>query len=147
MKNPDKWIRKYYFTTFSDTVVNDIHYMIVNGKKVRICDTMTPDNEDFLIILSTQSGSDRWTNKCAIDKMRDINIDVVTRYSGNVGSRAFLDDIIEEILQRTEVIEVDHFIVQNYNRSYPLDINESTTTQSIYRKIIKYSFKLTEDGR
>lgn len=147
MKNPDKWIRKYYFTTFSDTVVNDIHYMIVNGKKVRICDTMTPDNEDFLIILSTQSGSDQWNNKCSIDKMRDINIDVITRYSGNVGSRAFLDDIIEEILQRTEDITVDHFIVQYYNRSYPLDINESTTTESIYRKIIKYSFKLTEDGR
>ena len=147
MKNPDKWIRKYYFTAFSDIVVNDIHYMLVNGEKVRICDTSTPNNEDFLIILSAQSGSDQWNNKCSLDKMRDINIDVITRYSGNVGSRAFLDDIIEEILQRTEVITIDHFIVQYYNKSYPLDLNQSTTTETIFRKIIKYSLKLTEDGR
>ncbi len=119
MKNPDKWIRKYYFTAFSDIVVNDIHYMLVNGEKVRICDTSSPNNEDFLIILSTQSGSDQWNNKCSLDKMRDINIDVITRYAGNVGSRSFLDDIIEEILQRTEVITIDHFIVQYYNKSYP----------------------------
>ncbi|WP_288446524.1 hypothetical protein [uncultured Chryseobacterium sp.] len=147
MKNPDKFIRKYFFTAFTDTVVNDIPYMIVNGKKIRICDSNTPDKEDFLITLSTQSGSDQWNNKCSLDKMRDINIDVITRYSGNVGSRAFLDDIIEEILQRTEVITVDHFIVQFYNKSYPLDLNQSTTTQTIFRKIIKYSLKLTEDGR
>lgn len=146
MKNPDKWIRKYYFTTFSDIVVDGNHYMVVNGEKVRICDTMTPDKEDFLIILSTQSGSDQWNNKCSLDKMRDINIDIVTRYDGNVGSRAFLDDIVEEILQRTENITVEHFIVQYYNKSYPLDLNQSSTTETIFRKIIKYSLKLTENG-
>jgi len=139
MKNPDKFIRKY----FNDTLSN----MVVNGIPVKLYDTTTPNKETAMIILSTQSGSDQRNNKCSLDKMRDINIDVITRYAGNVGSRAFLDDIIEEILQRTEKITVEHFIVQYYNKSYPLDLNQSTSTETIYRKIIKYSLKLTEDGR
>ncbi len=138
MKNPDKWIRKY----FNDTLSN----MIVNGIPVKLYDTTTPNKDTAMIILSTQSGSDQWNNKCSLDKMRDINIDVIIRYNGNVGSRAFLDDIVEEILQRTENITVDHFIVQYYNKSYPLDLNQSTSTETIYRKIIKYSLKLTENG-
>ncbi|WP_185269260.1 hypothetical protein [Chryseobacterium indologenes] len=120
--------------------------MIVNGIPVKLYDTTTPNKDTAMIILSTQSGSDQWNNKCSLDKMRDINIDVIIRYNGNVGSRAFLDDIVEEILQRTENITVDHFIVQYYNKSYPLDLNQSTSTETIYRKIIKYSLKLTENG-
>lgn len=139
VKNPDKWIRKY----FNDTLSN----MVVNGIPVKLYDTYTPNKDTAMIILSTQSGDDQRNNKCSLDKMRDINIDVITRYAGNVGSRAFLDDIIEEILQRTEKITVDHFIVQYYDKSYPLDLNQSTSTETIYRKIIKYSLKLTEDGR
>ncbi len=139
MKNPDKWIRKYFYQTLSN--------LVVNGIAVKIYDTTTPNNDNVLIVLSTQSGSDQHNNKCSVDKMRDINIDVITRYKGNVGSRALLDDIIEEILQRTDKITVENFIVQYYNISYPLDFNQSTTTETIYRKIIKYSLKLTEDGR
>ncbi|WP_336704387.1 hypothetical protein [Chryseobacterium indologenes] len=139
VKNPDKWLRKY----FNDTLSN----IVVNGIPVKLYDTTNPNKDTAMIILSTQSGSDQWNNKCSIDKMRDINIDVITRYPGNVGSRAFLDDIIEEILQRTEKITVEHFIVQYYNKSYPFDLNQSTSTETIYRKIIKYSLKLTEDGR
>ncbi|WP_126654122.1 hypothetical protein [Chryseobacterium aureum] len=139
VKNPDKFIRKY----FNDTLSN----MVVNGIPVKLYDTTTPNKDSAMIILSTQSGSDQWNNKCSLDKMRDINIDVITRYAGNVGSRVLLDDIIEEILHRTEVITVDHFIVQFYNKSYPLDLNQSTSTETIFRKIIKYSLKLTEDGR
>lgn len=139
MKNPDKWIRKYFYQTLSN--------MVVNGIPVKLYDTTTPNKDTAMIILSTQSGSDQQNNKCYVDKMRDINIDVITRYAGNVGSRVLLDDIIEEILQRTEKITIDNFIVQYYNKSYPLDLNQSTSTETIYRKIIKYSLKLTEDGR
>lgn len=139
MKNPDKWIRKYFYQTLSN--------MVVNGIPVKLYDTTTPNKDTAMIILSTQSGSDQQNNKCSVDKMRDINIDVITRYAGNVGSRVLLDDIIEEILQRTEKITIEHFIVQYYNKSYPLDLDQSTSTETIYRKIIKYSLKLTEDGR
>lgn len=139
MKNPDKWIRKYFYQTLSN--------MVVNGIPVKLYDTTTPNKDIAMIILSTQSGLDQQNNKCSVDKMRDINIDVITRYAGNVGSRALLDDIIEEILQRTGKITIEHFIVQYYNKSYPLDLDQSTSTETIYRKIIKYSLKLTEDGR
>lgn len=139
MKNPDKYIRKYFYETLSN--------MAVNGIPVKLYDTTTPNNDNVLIVLSTQSGQDSWQTKCSVDKLRDINIDVITRYKGNVGSRALLDDIIEEILQRTDKIVVENFIVQYFNISFPLDINQSTSTETIYRKIIKYSLKLKEDGR
>lgn len=139
MKNPDKWIRKYFYQTLSN--------MVVNGLPVKLYDTTTPNNDSAIIVLSTQSGQDNWQTKCSVDKLRDINIDVITKYNGNVGSRVLLDDIIEEVLQRTEKITVENFIVQFFNISFPLDLNQSTSTETIYRKIIKYSLKLKEDGR
>ncbi|SHH68819.1 hypothetical protein SAMN05421866_3486 [Chryseobacterium oranimense] len=139
MKNPDKWIRKF----FSERLSN----MVVNGFTVKLYDTTTPNNDSFLIVLSTQSGRDNWQTKCSVDKLRDINIDIITRFKGNVGSRALLDDIVEEVLQRTEEIKIENFVLQYFNISFPLDINQSTATETIYRKIIKYSLKLKEDGR
>lgn len=134
MKNPDKYIRKFFNDSLSG--------MIVNGKQVKLYDVSTPNNEDVLIILSTQSGSDDRVSKCSLDLNRTILIDIITRYKGNIGSRALLDDIVEEVLQRTHNINVENFTVQDYRISYPGDIVTSTTTETIYRKIINYSINL-----
>lgn len=134
MNNPDKYIRKYFYDTLSG--------MVINGKIIPVYDSHTPNNDDYAIILSTQSGSDDWMSKCSVDKNREIIIDIFTRYSGHVGSRAFLDDIVEETLERTKKITIENFTVQYYNVNYPSDLTLVTNTETVFRKLINYSIKL-----
>lgn len=134
MENPDKWIRKY----FSEALLN----IMVRGNNVKVYDSHTPNNDDVLIILSTQTGSNDWNRKCSVDKNRTILIDVITRYKGNTGSRLLLDDIIEVIMLRTKNIVVENFVVNDWSISFPNEIITHTATESIFRKIIQFNLNL-----
>jgi len=138
MRNPDKYIRKYFFDTLNG--------MVVNGKTIPVYDTNAPNNEKFLVILSTQSGSDNWNSKCSVDKDREILIDVVTRFNGLVGSRVMADDIVEKILELTQDIQIENFTTQYYNKSFPADLTLTQSTETIHRKFINYQIKLKENG-
>jgi len=131
MQEPSKWIRQYFVNAFSN--------MVVNGKTVKVYDTHTPNNDDVLIILSTQTGSNDRIDKCSITKNRTIEIQVITRYPGNTGSRLLLDDIIEEIQNRVQNIQVNNFTVQDWNVQFTNDFATTNTTETIFRKIINYN--------
>lgn len=134
MENPNKYIRKYFYDTLNG--------MVVQGQTVKVYDSHSPNNDNVLVILSTQTGSNDWQSKCSVDKNRDINLDVIVRKKGNVGSRAMLDDIIEEIMSRTQKIEIENFKVQYFNVTFPNDLPTSTTTETIYRQIINFNFNI-----
>lgn len=134
MENPNKYIRKYFY--------DNLNGIIVNGQPLKVYDSHTPNNDNFLVILSTQTGSEDWQSKCSIDKNRSINLDVIVRKKGNVGSRAMLDDIVEQILARTKEISIENFKVQYWNITMPNDLSVSTTTETIYRQIINYNFNI-----
>lgn len=138
MRNPDKYIRKYFFDTLNG--------MVVNGKTIPVYDTNTPNDEKFLVILSTQSGSDNRVSKCSLDIDREILIDVVTRFTGRVGSREMADDIVEKILELTQKITIENFTLQYYNKSFPSDLTLNQSTETIHRKFINYQIKLKENG-
>lgn len=131
MHNPDKWIRQYFVSAFAN--------MVVNGKPVKVYDTHTPNNDDVLIILSTQTGSNDRIDKCSITKNRTIEIQVMTRFKGDSGSRLLLDDIVEEIQNRVSNISINNFTVQDWDISFPQDFATTTTTETIFRKIINYN--------
>ncbi len=134
MENPNKYIRKYFYETLNG--------IVVQGQTVKVYDSHTPNNDNFLIILSTQTGSEDWRDKCSIDKNRSINLDVIVRKVGNIGSRAMLDDIVEQILLRTKEIQIENFKVQHWQVTLPTDLSISTTTETIYRQIINYNFNI-----
>jgi hypothetical protein len=134
MRNPDKYIRKYFYDK-----LNGIN---VNGNIIHVYDVNAPVNEKLLIILSTQSGSDDWETKCSIDKNRQITLDVITRYEGTAGSRALLDDIVEKVIDLTQKITIENFTVQYHNVSYPSDMTMNAGTETIHRKLINYSIKI-----
>ena len=48
MENPNKYIRKYFYDTLNG--------IVVQGQTVKVYDSHTPNNDNFLIILSTQTG-------------------------------------------------------------------------------------------
>jgi len=135
-KNPDKYIRAGLY--------NKLNGIIIDGKTIPVYDSNTPNNDDFAIILSTQSGSDNNQTKCSQDLNRSILIDVFTRLKGHAGSRAFLDDIVERVLQELDTFTVDFFNVQYKNVSYPGDMSLNTTTETIHRKIINLSINLKQ---
>jgi hypothetical protein len=134
MEEPNKWIRQYFSQALSN--------MVVNGKIVKVYDTHTPNNDDVLIILSTQTGSNDREDKCSISKNRTIEIQVITRYKGITGSRLLLDDICEEIQTRVKNITIPNFTLWNWDVSFPQDFATSTETETIFRKIINYNLKL-----
>lgn len=137
MRNPDKYIRKAIFEKLGGN-----NGFQISGKTVKVYDSATPLNEDFLVILSTQSGTDAQRDKCSIDKDRTIVIDCITRYKGNAGSRAMVDDIVEYVLEQLEDLEIDNFEFIKDSISFPSDIVNRTSTESIFRKLINYSLTL-----
>lgn len=138
MRNPDKYIRKFFSEKLSG--------LVVNGKVVKVYDTHTPNNDSQAIILSTQSGSDDWEQKCKITQNKSIKLDIFTRYPVNTGSRAFLDDIVEVVVNSCKPPIIEYFTVQDYSISYPNDLTTKTTTETIFRQIINFNLKLTENG-
>lgn len=134
MQEPNKWIRKYFVSALSN--------MVVNGKPVKVYDQHTPNNEDVLIILSTQTGSNDWQGKCSIDKNRTIEIQVLTRFSGNTGNRVLIDDICEEIQNRCQDIQIENFEVENWSISFPNEFYTTNSTETIFRKIINYNLNI-----
>lgn len=131
MFNPDKFIRKFFVSALSN--------MVVSGKTIKVYDSHTPNNDDNLIILSTQLGANDWQDKCGVTFNKTIEIQVLTRFKGSAGDRQLLDDIIEEIQQRCQNIQIDNFIVQDWNFSVSNDFVSTTTTETIFRKIINYN--------
>lgn len=134
MFEPSKYIRKYFVSALSN--------MVVNGHSVKVYDSHTPNNDDVLVILSTQTGSNDWQDKCSVDKNRTIEIQILTRFKGNTGSRVLVDDISEEIQSRCKNIVIENFEVQDWDISFPNEFFTSTTTETIFRKIINYNLNI-----
>ena len=134
MYNPSKFIRKYFVTALSN--------MVVSGRPVKVYDTHTPNNEDVLIILSTQTGTNDNENKCGLTKNNIIEIQVITRFPGDSGNRKLLDDIIEEIQARCQDIQIENFTVQDWTFGISNDFSTSTITETIFTKILNYNLKI-----
>ena len=137
MINPDKYIRKYFFDTLNNQVVDT--------KTITVHDFRAPINKDAYIIMINQSMTPNLDNKCDIVSWNCfIILDVVTVYDNISGSRVLADNIKEMVMNQTQNISVDNFSVDEVTISYPDDLNTITNTQSIFRKLINYEFKLTQ---
>ncbi|MVW92451.1 hypothetical protein FCL53_10790 [Elizabethkingia meningoseptica] len=137
MKNADKWIRKY----FVDTLNN----MVVSGKTITIHDMRVPDNKDAYILMTTQQKSEGDPTKCDTPWDCYITLDVVTIYNNIAGSRLLADDIMEEIMKRTQNVLVNGFTVKKRSLDFPPDISTITSTQAIFRKLITFNLIISEN--
>ncbi|MCT3693157.1 hypothetical protein HZP84_16300 [Elizabethkingia anophelis] len=138
MKNADKWIRKY----FVDTLNN----MVVNGKTITIHDMRIPDNKDAYILMTTQQKSEGDPTKCNTPWDCYITLDVVTIYNNIAGSRLLADDIMEEVMKRTQNVLVNGFTVKKQSLDFPPDISTITSTQAIFRKLVTFNLIISENG-
>ncbi|WP_407498857.1 hypothetical protein [Elizabethkingia anophelis] len=138
MKNADKWIRKY----FVDTLNN----MVVNGKTITIHDMRVPENKDAYILMTTQQKSEGDPTKCDTPWDCYITLDVVTIYNNIAGSRLLADDIMEEVMKRTQNVLVSGFTVKKQSLDFPPDISTITSTQAIFRKLVTFNLIISENG-
>ncbi|MDE5516391.1 hypothetical protein KRE49_11640 [Elizabethkingia meningoseptica] len=137
MKNADKWIRKY----FVDTLNN----MVVSGKTITIHDMRVPDNKDAYILMTTQQKSEGDPTKCDTPWDCYITLDVVTIYNNIAGSRLLADDIMEEVMKRTQNVLVNGFTVKKQSLDFPPDISTITSTQAIFRKLVTFNLIISEN--
>lgn len=140
MKNPDKYIRQYFYSTLNNIEVDD--------NTIKVYDYRVPQNDDFYILMVNQSSEKVQDTKCdtlAYDCR--ITLDIVTRFQGkNAGSRLLADNIKEKVMNLTQNITIQNFELSNLNISYPDDLYLITDTQNIFRKLIIYEFKLNQNG-
>ncbi|MCT3835880.1 hypothetical protein HZQ49_18675 [Elizabethkingia anophelis] len=120
--------------------------MSVNGKTISIHDYRIPDNKDVYILMTTQSKQENNEVKCGLRYDCQITLDVVTIYNNIAGSRLLADDIMEEIMKRTQSILIQNFQTLTVEKDFPADISTITSTQSIFRKLIIFNLKIRENG-
>lgn len=137
MINPDKYIRKFFFDALNSKKVD--------GKTITVHDFRAPLNSDAYILMTNQSMTPNFDNKCdTVSWDCNITLDVVTVYNNVTGSRLLADNIKEMVMNETETISITNFNVDNFRMSFPDDLNLITSTQSIFRKLINYEFKITQ---
>ncbi|MCT4228715.1 hypothetical protein HZP39_04275 [Elizabethkingia anophelis] len=137
MRNPDKYIRQYFYNTLNG--------MSVSGKTISIHDYRVPENKDAYILMTTQQKSEGDPTKCDTPWDCYITLDVVTIYNNIAGSRLLADDIMEEVMKRTQNVLVNGFTVKKQSLDFPPDISIINSTQAIFRKLVTFNLIISEN--
>mgnify|MGYP003503895047 CR=1 FL=1 len=137
MQSPDKWIRKYFDTTLSNMVVNNLSVPVYDYR----AKNSAPNQ---YVLLSTQRKDENHNTKCYIGYECEILLDIVTIFqtTGNTGSRLLADDIESEILTRTNNISIENFTLISAKKTFPNDLVLTTDTEIIFRKFIRFNLKI-----
>jgi hypothetical protein len=133
MVNPDKYIRKYFY----DYLSNEGFNIFDSSQGV--------DNQDFCVLLSTQSKNIEYGNKCVNNWDSTILIEIIERLPnvGNTGSRVKINDAENEINVAYELIELDDFKITT--KAYQTtDLVTYGLNEIINRVIITINLKLYE---
>lgn len=129
---PDKFIRK--------EIYDRIHNMDINGTMFKCFDTRTTaSNQNFYTILSTQLNQPL-PNKCGNGWENSTEIQVITRYSKNVGSRVMLDDAVNEVIEELSEFSLPSTTGLKVNEQQLSIDNEIVNTERgevVYTKVIR----------
>lgn len=134
MLNPDKYIRKYF-------------YDYLTGEGLSVFDTsQSVDNEDFCVLLSTQSKVLEHGNKCVKNWDSTILIEIIQRVPnvGNTGSRVAINDAENEISVAYELFDIEEFSVTTKAYS-STDLVTYGLNEIINRTIVTINLKLYQN--
>jgi len=135
---PDKWVRKALKSAFST--------ITVDGNAVPTYDMRAEgyDGNQY-ILLSTQSNSPS-PSKCGDSWNHTIEIQAITSFKINQGSRRRADLIMEAVLTALETLSLDvtsSMIINKKSLSFPGDFNAISEYSTIYRKILQLEMNIT----
>ena len=127
MVNPNKYIRKAIFDA-----VNDVYPCFDTN--------VTGDlNPTQYVIISTQDKDIDKATKCGNRWEVATLLDIVCIYNGagNTGSRVKNDDMENVILGLIANISIPGYTVLNRTYEFPSNLDNSTSTQVVYRNFIR----------
>ena len=163
---PDSWVRKAVYTAINNCSVVDpfdttVVYLQDNqgnnvqdgdGNNIQVLNTIlipcydsrvpTNGNKTRYILMSTQTNRVAKTNKCEDMYESSILLDIVTIYNGtgNTGSRALADNILDKVRELTNNLVLDvssNLVVQRQTQDFPNDIVSITKNQNVFRKLMR----------
>ncbi len=130
--NPDKHIRK--------EIYDRIHNAEVDGVVIKCYDSrVTANDPEQYFLISTQLNQPNRT-KCGRGWINSTEIQVISRQKKNVGSRAFLDDMVNEVLEELDQFSLPAstgFKVSVNDLSIDNEIVEETKSEIFYTKILR----------
>ena len=135
---PDKWVRKAIKDAFDGTVVST---HTINVFDFAVPSISYPDHH---VMISTQFSNSGFTH-CGRGWEHTVQIDVVTTYPLNTGSRQLVDEISEALLLELDTLELDpasNMVISNIEISFPGDLRESDNRNAYFRKIINVELEI-----
>lgn len=137
MTNPNKWVRK--------AVYDAINNIDVGGVQIPCYDIRATNyNGRRYVLLSTQVNSTDRT-KCGFSWLSSIELQVVTRWNKNAGSRVAGDDIAEAVLNALDPIALDvasGLQVLRQDIEMPGDLVSETESEIVSQIIIRYELSI-----
>ena len=129
---PDKWVRK--------AIKDAFHNSVVSGNIIPVFDMRAEGySNPHYVLLSTQSNVPQ-ESKCGDGWIHNIEIQILTSFRINKGSRLLADLIMERLLDEIEDLTLDpasSMVINSINRTFPGDINDIDDSKVFYRKILR----------
>lgn len=137
--NPDKYIRKAVFDATNN--------IVVSGKTIKTFDSRVTGNVDLYeyILMTAQNKDVLKNNKCDREWETSLLIEIYTRYtsSGNTGSRLFLNDIEQAVMDvLNPKLTIEGFTNVTQNITYETSLETVTDTENIFRSFLRLNLIL-----
>jgi len=134
---PDKWVRRALHSVLDN--------LSVSGETIPCYDSRATGFDDrHYIIMGSQNNTPVRT-KCGRSWEHSIQLDVITTYKVNSGSRRLLDEISEAVLPLVMGISLDvasGMVISKTEVEFPFDENTVNDGKIYYRKILRLSLTI-----
>ena len=139
MTNPNKWIRKAVYDAVNNIVVNTVTVPVYDIRA-------TNYSGDAYILISTQTNFVNERTKCGFSWLSSCELQIVTRWPKNVGSRLLGDDIAQAVITALDGLTLDagaNLAVIDQEIEMPGDLVTETDSEIVSQIILRYIFKLS----
>lgn len=137
MNNPNKHIRKYFFDSLNESVVNEQTIKCFDSRQATYA-------EKFCFLMLDQNNSVEDETKCNIATLHNFTIEVIQKVQryGNEGSRLDLDDATDLVYQAMKNITIPNYHITQKS----ISDNSVTTydeTEILNRNVLTLTFKIS----
>ena len=139
MTNPNKWIRKAVYDALTPLTVNTVSVPVYDIRA-------TNYSGDAYILISTQTNFVNERTKCGFSWLSSCELQVVTRWPKNAGSRLLGDDIVQALITALDGLTLPvgaNLSVIDQEIEMPGDLVTETDSEIVSQIIVRYVFKLS----
>lgn len=135
---PDKWIRKAIYDAINNMVVDTITFPCYTEQTGGY-------SGNYYTLLSTQLNSSSET-KCGRGWINDTEVQVIVRVPKNQGSKLLIDNATDAVITALDSLTLDAgsgMKINDREVNIANEFSDETTSQIIYRKIVRLTSEIT----